>query len=117
MRVEDALLQLQVTIKRASRTVYQVTRLLVLLLIIVKWVNVWDFGGVAVRKCRGHMGLDCHEKVNFGFRVSVNSTRVAGGMAPVPAHSTVPEPQSAVAQLNLHVASSVHRVGPLILPD
>ena len=28
MRVEDALLQLQVTVKRASKTVYQVTRLL-----------------------------------------------------------------------------------------
>ncbi|KAL8103714.1 hypothetical protein AgCh_028061 [Apium graveolens] len=52
-----------------------------------------------------------------GFRAIVNSTRVAGGMAPVPAHSTVPEPQSAVAQLNLPVASSIYRVRTRILPD
>ncbi|XP_074327081.1 glucan endo-1,3-beta-glucosidase 14-like [Apium graveolens] len=38
-----------------------------------------------------------------GFRVSVNSARVAGGIAPVSGYSTVPEPQSAVAQLNLPV--------------
>lgn len=39
----------------------------------VRWecVNVGDFGSVTVRKCRGHMGSDCHEKVNFGYFCSM----------------------------------------------
>ena len=48
----------------------------------------------------------------------MNSARVAGGTAPLPAHSTLPEPQSAVRQENFPVDGSVEQsVRPQIRPD
>lgn len=47
---------------------------------------------------------------------SVNSASVAGGAALPPAHSSLPEPQSPVAQVNFPVESSVQCVRPQNLP-
>lgn len=48
----------------------------------------------------------------------MNSARVAGGVAPAPSHSIVPEPQSPVTQVNVPVlASWVQRVRPQRRPD
>lgn len=42
----------------------------------------------------------------------MNSARVAGGAAPLPAHSNFPEPQSPVTQENLPDESSLQMVRP-----
>lgn len=47
----------------------------------------------------------------------MNSIRVAGGFAPAPLHVICPEPQSAVAQLNVPVESVEQRVLPHTRPD
>lgn len=47
----------------------------------------------------------------------MNSANEAGGIAPAPAHSTLPEPQSAVRQENFPVESVKQFVRPQILPD
>nr|GLL28410.1 hypothetical protein ACMD2_25315 [Ipomoea trifida] len=47
----------------------------------------------------------------------VNSAKVAGGIAPLPAHCTFPEPQSPVTQLNLPEESLEQRVLPHTRPD
>lgn len=47
----------------------------------------------------------------------MNSASEAGGVAPEPAHSSFPEPQSAVAQVNLPVESSEQDVRAHKRPD
>ena len=47
----------------------------------------------------------------------MNSARVAGGAAPLPEHSILPEPQSPVRQENFPEESVVQRVLPQNLPD
>lgn len=47
----------------------------------------------------------------------VNSTRLAGGIAAAPLHSTWPMPQSAVAQENFPFGSVEQRVRAQNLPD
>lgn len=47
----------------------------------------------------------------------MNSARVAGGAAPLPLQVTWPEPQSAVAQVNLPVESVEHSVRAQKRPD
>lgn len=47
----------------------------------------------------------------------MNSAKVAGGVAPPPLHSTVPEPQSPVMQEKWPVESVEQRVRPQIRPD
>lgn len=47
----------------------------------------------------------------------MNSARVAGGVAPLPLHSTVPEPQSAVTQDPRSSPSKLQPVRPQKRPD
>lgn len=47
----------------------------------------------------------------------MNSASVAGGVAPAPLHSMVPDPQSAVEQLPLPDESNVQPVLPQNRPD
>lgn len=47
----------------------------------------------------------------------MNSARLAGGMAPLPRHSILPEAQSPVRQENFPVESVEQKVRPQIRPD
>lgn len=47
----------------------------------------------------------------------MNSAKVAGGAAPLPEHSNVPEPQSPVTHVNFPVESVVQNVLPHKRPD
>jgi len=47
----------------------------------------------------------------------VNSASVAGGMAPLPVHSTLEEPQSPVIHENFPEGSVEHSVRPHMRPD